>query len=157
MVENIRIAFRARLANAAWMSPQTRDKAVTQLGALQVGLGYPETSTDYSSLAVVRGDAFGNLRRADAFTWRHDLAKLTKPVDPAEWQIPLVRPQMVGALINFSPNATQFSAGLLQPPFFDPTGDAAANYGSAGAGLALQLHPSLDMSPSRRGLMGSSP
>jgi putative endopeptidase len=144
MVENIRAAFRARIATAAWMSPQTRDKALAKLATLRIGLGYPETATDYSTLVVVRGDAFGNLRRADAFTWRREVAKLTRPVDVDEWQIPLLRPQTVGALINFSPNSLQFSAGVLQPPYFDPAGDAAANYGSAGAGLAHEVSHTFD-------------
>ena len=144
MVEAIRTAYRARLASLTWMSPQTRVKAQAKLAALQVGLGYPDSWIDYSGLAVVRGDAVGNLRRADAFTWRRELAKLRQPVDPAEWPEPLLQPQMVGALINFTPNALQFAAGLLQPPYFDFAGDAAANYGSAGAGIGHEITHSFD-------------
>jgi putative endopeptidase len=38
----------------------------------------------------------------------------------------------------------EFAAGLLQPPYFDANGDAAANYGSAGAGLAHEISHSFD-------------
>jgi predicted metalloendopeptidase len=38
----------------------------------------------------------------------------------------------------------QFSAGLLQPPYFDAAGDAASNYGSAGAGIAHEISHSFD-------------
>jgi predicted metalloendopeptidase len=144
MVDNIRTAFRARIAGAAWMSPRTKEMARAKLASLQVGLGYPERWADYFGLSVVRGDAFGNLRRAEAFAWRQDLARLSQPLDPAEWPFSLVKPQMVGALINFSPNSLQFSAGLLQAPYFDPTGDAAANYGSAGAAIAHEISHSFD-------------
>lgn len=141
MVENIRIAFRARIAALPWMSPETKQKALAKLAALKVGVGYPDTWTDYEGLSIVRGDAYGNLGRAEAFAYRRDLAKLTQPVDPAEWAL---LPQTVGAVINFSPNSMQFSAGILQPPYFDPAGDAASNYGSAGAGLAHEVSHSFD-------------
>jgi putative endopeptidase len=144
MVENIRRAFRARIADAAWMSPPTRDKALAKLAAVQVGMGYPDRWTAYAGLTIVRGDAFGNQRRAEAFAWGHELAKLRQPVDPGEWLTAQLTPQAVGALINFSPNSLQFSAGLLRPPYFDPAGDAAANYGSAGAGLAHEVSHSFD-------------
>ncbi|WP_293898646.1 M13 family metallopeptidase [Phenylobacterium sp.] len=142
MVENIRTAFRARIARLGWMSPATRDTALAKLAAVRVGVGYPDTWIDYSGLTVRRDDAYGNLRRAEAFAYRRELAKLGRPVDPRDWL--LAPPQEVGANINFSPNALQFSAGLLQPPFFDAGGDAAANYGSAGAGMAHEIGHSFD-------------
>ena len=143
MVGNIRIAFRARLANLGWMSPETRQQALAKLAALRVGLGYPQDWIDYSDLEIVRGDAFGNLRRVEAFAYRRDLAKLTRPVDPDEWASQL-HPQMVGAILNLSPNSMQFSAGILQPPYFDAAGDNASNYGSAGAGIAHEISHSFD-------------
>ncbi len=92
-------------------------------------------------LEVIRGDAFGNMRRAEAFNRMRNLAKLKQPADPDEWRID---PQIVGAVIVFSPNTETFSAGLLQPPFFDSQGDAASNYGSAGAGIAHEISHSFD-------------
>ncbi len=143
MVDNIRAAFRPWLAAQAWMSPETRAKAQAKLAGLRVGLGYPESWIDYSALTVVRGDALGNLRRAEAFAYRRELAKLDRPVDPDEWGGGL-HPQMVGAILNISPNSMQFAASLLQPPYFDAAGDAASNYGSAGAGIAHEISHSFD-------------
>jgi putative endopeptidase len=143
MVANIRTAFRARIANLTWMSPETKTKALAKLAALRVGLGYPESWVDYAGLAVVRGDAFGNLRRAEAFAYAHEIAKLSRRVNPDEWAGGLY-PQAVGAVLNISPNTMQFAAGLLQPPYFDPDGDTAANYGSAGAGIAHEISHSFD-------------
>ena len=142
MARNIRVAFRARIAALTWMSPAQREAALAKLATVQVGVGYPDVGIDYSALAVVHGDALGNLRRAEAFAYRRELAKLARPVDPAEWSG--LFPQQVGALINFSPNSLQFSAGLLQPPFFDFAGDAASNYGSAGAGMAHEISHTFD-------------
>ena len=143
MVENIRAAFRAHLARLTWMSPATRAKAEAKLATLRIGLGYPAAWIDYAPLVVTHGDAIGNLRRVEAFAYRRDIAKLTRPVDPDEWPAQF-HPQMVGAILNISPNTMQFAAGLLQPPYFDPAGDAAANYGSAGAGIAHEITHSFD-------------
>ena len=141
MVADLITAYRARISNLNWMSPETKKKALAKLAALTIGVGYPDTWIDYSTLDVVRGDAFGNMRRAEAFNRLRNLAKLKQPADPAEWRID---PQIVGAVIMFSPNAEFFSAGILQPPYFDSQGDAASNYGSAGAGIAHEISHSFD-------------
>ena len=141
MIRDVVAAYQARISNLSWMSPQTKEKALKKLAALQVGVGYPDTWTDYSTLEIVRGDAFGNMRRAEAFYHQRDLIKLSQPVDPIEWPM---NAQVPGAVIMFSPNAEFFSAAILQPPFFDAQGDAASNYGSAGAGLAHEISHSFD-------------
>ncbi|HKV77151.1 MAG TPA: M13 family metallopeptidase [Candidatus Sulfotelmatobacter sp.] len=141
MVSQLIAAYRVRIANLTWMSPQTKQKAMAKLDALRIGVGYPDRWIDYSTLEVARSDAFGNMRRAEAFNRSRNLAKLKQPADPDEWRID---PQIVGAVILFSPNTETFSAGILQPPFFDPQGDAASNYGSAGAGIAHEISHSFD-------------
>ena len=141
MAANLITAYRGRISNLTWMSPQTKQKALAKLAALQVIVGYPDAWIDYSTLDIVRGDAFGNMRRAESFLRARNLAKLKQPVDPIEWPI---NPQIPGAVIMFSPNAEFFSAGILQPPYFDSQGDAASNYGSAGAGMAHEISHSFD-------------
>ena len=141
MVSDLIAAYCARIPTLTWMSAETKEKALAKLATLRMGVGYPDKWIDYSTLQIVRGDAFGNLRRAEAFNRSHNLAKLKQPADPDEWRID---PQIVGAVIVFSPNTETFSAGLLQPPYFDPQGDAASNYGSAGAGMAHEISHSFD-------------
>jgi putative endopeptidase len=95
----------------------------------------------FAALNVVRGDAFGNMRRAEAFNRLRSLVELRQPADPVEWRID---PQTVGAVIMFSPNSEFFAAGILQPPYFDANGDDASNYGSAGVGLAHEISHTFD-------------
>jgi len=123
------------------MSPETKNKAPAKLSALKVEVGYPDNPTNYTMFDVQRGDAYGNMRRAEEFIRRTNLSKLQQPVDPVEWP---VNPQTPGAVIMFSPNVEFFSAGILQPPYFDPAGDSASSYGSAGAGLAHEISHSFD-------------
>lgn len=141
MVKDLITAYRARIRNIVWMSPQTKEKAFTKLAALTIGVGYPDKWIDYSTLEVARDDAVGNMHRAEAFNRLRNLAQLKQPADPAEWRID---PQIVGAVIMFTPNSEFFAAGILQPPYFDSEGDAASNYGSAGAGIAHEITHSFD-------------
>jgi predicted metalloendopeptidase len=141
MVSDLIAAYRIRISSLTWMSAATKEKALTKLAALTIGVGYPDKWIDYSTLEVVRNDAFGNLRRAEAFNRLRNLAQLKQPADPAEWRID---PQIVGAVIMFTPNSEFFAAGILQPPYFDSDGDAASNYGSAGAGIAHEISHSFD-------------
>ena len=141
MVADLLAAYRQRIANVAWMSAETKKRALAKLDTLVVGVGYPDEWIDYSKLEVVRGDAFGNVRRAELFRRAWDLAQLKRPADPGQWRI---EAQSFGAIIMFTPNAEFFSAGLLQPPFFEPDGDTASNYGSAGAGMAHESTHVLD-------------
>jgi len=141
MVSDLTSAYRDRIANLTWMSPETKGKALAKLAALTIGVGYPDSWIDYSTLDVGRGDAVGNMRRAEAFNRSRSLTLLKQPADPAEWRID---PQTVGAVIMFSPNSEFFAAGILQPPYFDCNGDTASNYGSAGAGMAHEISHSFD-------------
>jgi putative endopeptidase len=141
MVSNLIAAYRTRIANLSWMSVETKKKALAKLNALTIGVGYPDKWIDYSALEVVRDDGFGNLRRAESFQRARNLKDLKKPADPTQWSID---PQIVGAIIMFSPNSEFFSAGILQPPYFDGDGDSASNYGSAGAGMAHEISHSFD-------------
>jgi predicted metalloendopeptidase len=141
MVSDLITACRNRIPNLTWMSPATKEKALAKLAALTIGVGYPDKWIDYSTLDVRRDDAVGNMRRAEAFNRGRNLAQLKQPADAAEWRID---PQIVGAIIMFTPNSEFFSAGILQPPYFDSDGDNASNYGSAGAGIAHEITHSFD-------------
>jgi predicted metalloendopeptidase len=141
LVANLIAAFAARIDDLAWMAPQTKIRAKAKLGTLRVGVGYPDAWRDYSGLAVAPGDALGNLQRAELFEYRHNLAKLTVPVDRGEW---VMAPQTVNAVNLPAMNALNFPAAYLQPPLFDPAAPAAANYGAIGATIGHEISHSFD-------------
>ena len=53
-------------------------------------------------------------------------------------------PQTVNAVNLPLQNALNFPAAILQPPFFDPARDAAANYGAMGATIGHEISHSFD-------------
>jgi predicted metalloendopeptidase len=141
MVKNLVSTFARRIDALAWMSPATKAKAKEKLSTLHVGIGYPEKFRDESGLSVVPGDAFGNLERAELYTYRTSLAKLGRPSDHAEWAM---FPQEVNAVNLPIRNALNFPAAILLPPYFDPQATAAANYGGIGAVIGHEISHSFD-------------
>jgi predicted metalloendopeptidase len=123
------------------MTPATKARARQKLAALKIGVGYPETWRDYAGLEIVKGDALGNERRSSLFEYRHQLAKLSAPVDRGEWWM---TPQTVNAVNLPLQNALNFPAAFLQPPFFDPDAGGASNYGSIGAVIGHEISHSFD-------------
>jgi predicted metalloendopeptidase len=141
MVRNLVAAFAARIDRLDWMAPETRVKAKAKLAAFKVGVGYPDHWRDYSGLVVVRGDAFGNARRAQLFDYHYNLEKLGRPVDRGEWAM---TPQLVNAVNLPAMNAINFPAAILQPPYFDPQRDPVMDYGSIGAVIGHEISHSFD-------------
>ncbi|HEX8533926.1 MAG TPA: M13 family metallopeptidase [Allosphingosinicella sp.] len=141
MVKNILAAFDRRIDALDWMSPATKAQAKAKVQSLRVGVGYPETWRDYRGLVIRPNDPVGNYWRARAYETRHQLAKLGKPVDRGEWWM---TPQTVNAVNLPLQNALNFPAAILEAPYFDPTADAAANYGSIGSVIGHEISHSFD-------------
>ncbi|HEX5071167.1 MAG TPA: M13 family metallopeptidase [Vicinamibacterales bacterium] len=141
MVRDLVQAFNARIDALTWMTPETKIKAKAKVASLRVGVGYSDKWRDYASLTIVKGDALGNVDRADLFEYKHQLAKLSAPPDKGEWWM---TPQTVNAVNLPLQNALNFPAAILQPPFFDPQASAAYNYGSMGAVIGHEISHSFD-------------
>ncbi|MGE5357999.1 MAG: M13 family metallopeptidase, partial [Bacteroidales bacterium] len=141
MVGDIVAAFGRRIDSLTWMAPNTKAGAKAKLSTLIVGLGYPDKWRDYGGLQVVRGEAFMNAYRAELFDYDWNVAKLGRPVDRTEW---VMTPQTVNAVNLPVLNALNFPAAILQPPFFDPAADPAANFGSIGAVIGHEISHSFD-------------
>jgi putative endopeptidase len=141
MVKNLLATFDERIDTLAWMTPATRAKAKEKIATLRVGVGYPDTWRNYSTLVVRPDDALGNHQRAIDLQYRYALAKLVQPVDRGEWWM---TPQTVDAVNLPLQNALNFPAAILQPPFYDPNADDAANYGATGATIGHEISHSFD-------------
>ncbi len=141
MVHDIEAAMDQDLATIDWMSPATKVRAKEKLHAVVDKIGYPDRWRDYSKLAVVRDDAFGNVIRATEFEGRRELAKIGKPVDRGEWGM---SPPTVNAYYNPSMNDINFPGGILQPPLYDKNATDAENYGHIGAVVGHELTHGFD-------------
>jgi putative endopeptidase len=141
MVSRIREAMRSDFEQISWMSDKTRQQAIHKLDLLRAMIGYPGHWRDYSTLTVKRGDALGNLFRAQQFEFRRQLGKIGRPVDRGEFY---EVPQSVEGYHDNPINVIVFTAGILKPPFFDPEMDDAVNFGLAGAVMGHELSHAFD-------------
>jgi putative endopeptidase len=141
LVGDIRTAMKGRIEHLDWMSQPTKTKALEKLAALTVKIGYPDKWRDYSGLTIKDGDLYGNVNRASTFDWDFRVGRLGGPVDRSEWGL---TPSTINAYYNPTGNEIVFPAAILQPPFFDPDGDMAVNYGGIGGTIGHETTHGFD-------------
>ncbi len=141
LVANLKKAAAQRIQGNSWMGDATKQAALTKLAKMDVMVGYPDKFRDYSKLTMKADDLYGNVKRSASFEWDYQLEDLNKPVDRKKWAM---SPATVDAYNGGLENKIVFPAGILQPPFFDPTADAAVNYGAAGAIIGHEIMHGFD-------------
>ena len=141
LVANLIEAYRVSINELAWMSPDTKVKALEKLGKFRPKIGYPDKWRDYSALKTTPGDLYGNVGRVVKFQRDHELSKIGKPVDRDEW---FMAPQTVNAYYNPVMNEIVFPAAILQAPFFGLDHDDAVNYGGIGAVIGHEIGHGFD-------------
>jgi putative endopeptidase len=141
LTHDVEAAMGSDIEHLDWMSAATKARAEEKLHAVANKIGYPDKWRDYSTLLVTRGDALDNALRAAEFEEKRDIAKIGKPVDRGEWAM---SPPTVNAYYNPQMNDINFPAGILQPPFFDPSQDDAVNYGAVGSIIGHELTHGFD-------------
>jgi putative endopeptidase len=141
LVHNLLAAYAADIKTLDWMTPATRQKALEKLSAYMLKVGYPDHWRDYSALAIARGDLIGDVKNANEFEWKRELARIDGPVDRTEWGMSV---PTNNAYYNPTLNEIVFPAGILQPPFFDANADDAVNYGEIGATIGHEISHGFD-------------
>lgn len=131
LIENIRSAFKERIAKLTWMSDSTKARAYVKLAKMTKKVGYPDKWKDFSSMQIDRGPYVLNVQRSRTWWHHYNLGKLGKPVDRTEWEI---TPQTYNAYYNPGNNEiVMTAAGFTIPGMKDEDLDDAFVYGYAGA------------------------
>ena len=136
MVHAIEAALKTDIQGLSWMSPATKEQAIVKLKGIEDKIGYPAHWRDYSTVTIVRDSYLNNVGQATSFEFERWVAKIGKPVDRAEWTM---TPPTINAYYDPQLNTINFPAGILQPPFFDPTKDDAVNYGAIGMVIGHEI------------------
>ena len=136
IVHAIEAALKTDIQGLSWMSPSTKEQAIVKLKGIEDKIGYPAHWRDYSTVTIVRDSYLNNVGQATSFEFERWVAKIGKPVDRAEWTM---TPPTINAYYDPQLNTINFPAGILQPPFFDPTKDDAVNYGAIGMVIGHEI------------------
>lgn len=131
MVENIRVAYRDRIAKLDWMSDSTKARAQQKLASITPKVGYPDKWKDYSALKIGRASYAENMMNAARWQFTDMLSKYGKPVDRTEW---VMTPQTYNAYYNPSNNEIVLPAAIFTiMGVTDDRIDDAVAYGYVGA------------------------
>lgn len=145
MVGFIKDEFATRLRNNIWLDDATRKAALEKLGKIDIQVGYPEEWVDFSSLDIRPDDHFGNVQRASRFAFQREIAQVGKPVLNNRFAVATkTTPIAVNSAYNFTNNTIDITAAILQPPFYKPGGDAAANYCAIGGVIGHEITHGFD-------------
>lgn len=142
LVNDVRAAFRARLARAAWLSPETRARALEKERQMKVSVASQADAVDVSALLPQMTSVhFANLQAVHRF----DLQRVRAAIGTTTDVLPFDAAQyMVNATYVHDENAILLHAAMLQPPMFDPNDDAAFNYGGLGAIIGHEISHGFD-------------
>ena len=143
LVKNLQIALGERIAAQDWMSDSTKVNALLKLNTFYVKVGYPDKWIDMGKLQIDPTKSYlDNIMACRKFWNDYSIEHSAgKPVDRDDWYM---YPQTVNAYYNPTTNEICFPAGILQPPFFDPTADDAFNYGAIGVVIGHEMTHGFD-------------
>ncbi len=141
MVHAIEHAMQDDIDSVSWMSAATKKQALIKLQGIEDKIGYPSHWRDYSSVKISRANYLGNVEDASAFEYERFVQKIAKPVDRSEWTM---TPPTINAYYDPQLNTINFPAGILQPPYFDPSKDDAVNFGAIGMVIGHELTHGFD-------------
>ena len=142
LVSNLIEAYRVSITNSDWLGETTKAKALEKLAKFTPKIGYTSHWRDYAALRVDADAPLAeNMQAATLYETGYQLSKAGKPVDKDEW---LMNPQTVNAYYEPTMNVIVFPAAILQPPFFDPDVEDAANYGGIGAVIGHEIGHGFD-------------
>ncbi len=141
LVNQIEQQMEKDIQSLSWMSPATKQQALTKLKGVTNKIGYPDRWRDYSSVMITDSSLIDNLRNAREFETHRNLNKIGKPVDRSEFGM---TPPTVNAYYSPLQNNINFPAGILQPPFYNRNADMAVNFGGIGAVIGHELTHGFD-------------
>ena len=140
-VRSIQAALRHDISKFGWMSESTRQEALRKLDVFRIKVGYPDQWRNFAGLEVRKKDALGNNMRANRFEFARQVRKIGSVVDRDEW---FSLPQDVDGYQSAALVEIVFTAGLLQPPFFDRNMDDAVNFGAIGRAMGHEFSHGFD-------------
>ena len=146
MVQDIISVYRERLADNAWMSKETKEKAINKLDSMKIKIGYPDKwESDMDNVEIRSAEEGGSyfenvINKANASRKRIILLQ-GEAVDKTEW---LMNPFTVNACYSPTSNDITFPAAILQAPMYDVNASYEQNLGGIGYIIAHEITHAFD-------------
>lgn len=138
----IREEFAERIKGLDWMSPVTKEKALTKLNAVMMKMCSPDKWKDLSSLQIDRSSFVKNVMNANRWDTSFNMNKYGKPVDRTLWDM---EPQTYNAYYNPSNNEIVIpGCNLIVPGFEKKMADDAILYAIIGGTIGHEITHGFD-------------
>lgn len=137
----VRDALGRGLERSTWLSASAKAEAQAKLRGLKIEVGTPHRDVDYTVQPMGRGSFGSNILIASAWRHREEMKRIGKGNADRRWD---VLPQQPALAYDLAQNRLIVTAAVLQPPVFNATADAAAQYGSYGALVGRELSRGFD-------------
>lgn len=134
---SIRTVLRELVAALEWIGTASRAQLLAKLDSLRLWIGYPDRWLDYRGITLRDGEPTANVLTVRRFEMDRRLATIGKPVDRDSWEE--TNPAIADGSYYSNTNALVITAGELLPPFFDPRGEPAANFGKIAQVMGHEL------------------
>ncbi|KRX62212.1 Neprilysin-2 [Trichinella sp. T9] len=164
MINNIINAFDSLIDKMQWMDDTTKQSAKAKAKGIHASVGYPDFILNdkqldafYSGLILNEHDlheedaSTNKILKSDSFYVIHNklirwimekqIAKLSKRFERKSFG---GSPATVNAWYSSLKNSIVFPAGIVQPPFFDPSFPKAVNYGAMGSVIGHEIIHAFD-------------
>lgn len=158
MIAQIQETYKEMIADAEWMSEDTKAQAIEKVDQMVVHAVYPDTWNNMVADAKIKsvsdgGSYFENIveiKRAEA---KSNLEQIKKKRDRTQWS-DSIYPQTVNAFYSPTENAIYILAGILQSPFYSPTADEGTNLGGIGYVIGHEISHAFDSSGAKYNTIG---
>lgn len=142
LVGYLKRAMRERLESTDWLDPASRAEAIAKLDAMRLKAVAPQSWPEWQGAELRADDAYGNLGKLAQRDWSNQRDRLTDA--EARTQYWYQAPHAVDASYSVLFNTIEIPAAILQPPYFSPDGDMAANFGGIGAIVGHEIGHGFD-------------
>lgn len=140
IAERVRDALVQRVKDDPDLGDEARKAAVGKLEKLSAGIAYPETYNEITQLQAVGNNAYAKTIATERAAYSREIAAVGQE-KRGRWRTGAHRAQAIYLPLQ---NAINVPAAILQPPFYDPEADAAANYGTIGTIIGREMSRAVD-------------
>lgn len=154
MTKRILDAAATSIRSTIWMAKRTRLEALKKLRAIDLQICWPETwDTREQETPLEVTDYVGNLLALAAASTDQNASRLTdcRITSSTSWDRPVFE---VNAFYYPEQNRMVIPAAILRAPLYDPTKNAAWNYGAIGATIGHELCHAFDSDGRRYDAVG---
>ena len=135
--------YKERIKTNEILGEQTKEKAILKLSTMGVKMGYPDKARAiYDKLIFNADDSLLDIMLSlKAIRELETLAKLDRPTEPENWQMP---GHMVNACYAPFVNDITFPAAILQAPFYSLSQTRSQNLGGIGGVIGHEISHAFD-------------